>query len=184
MAVDEAALAHQLLDPLPGLAHVVTVQHDFRTVTLAGVDLRPDCRRGHDDGRVDPRLPRRPRVRLTGIAGGQRDDPRRPLAGAKRRDLRQRRADLERTGLLEVLRLQIEPIVAESRSPGGSKDRGSRRRAQDRGPLDPPLERRPGGHDPLEAHRSVEHAGSIAAADGRAAPVPEPGFGLACLRKQ
>ncbi len=95
------------------LADVRAVEDDAGAVSKAGIDLRADGARRHDDGHRDAGRSTRPRVRLPRVAGRERDDPVRLGRVGQGRELVGHPAWLERTGLLEVLGLQEEAIVAD-----------------------------------------------------------------------
>ena len=79
---------------------------DLRTVIACRVDLRHRSVLGDEDRRVRTGLARRPGNRLPVVACARRDDSCTFLFVGERRDLVDRAAHLERTGALEVLRLQ------------------------------------------------------------------------------
>ena len=156
----EAALVAQGLHALEGLADVGPVQHDLGAVAQARLDLRTDRARGHHDDAMNARLRRRPRVRLGGVAGRQGDDAGVPLRRGQRRHAGQRAARLERAGLLEVLRLEIEAAVGDLDA-GAPMTLRRGRRAQQRRAMDPAVEQAPGGPDLGERNDVVGHAGSM-----------------------
>ena len=98
-----------------GLADVRAVQDDPRAVAQAGVDLRADGAGRHDDRDRHAGRAAGPGIRLPGVAGRQRDDAARRRLGRQGRDPVGHPARLERAGLLEVLGLQVEPVVGEPR---------------------------------------------------------------------
>ncbi len=93
---------------------VARAGHDhLRAVAARRVHLRHRRVLGHEDGRRDPGLARRPRDRLPVVSRAGRDDSPAPLLVGERRDLRHRAADLERARALEVLGLEEHRTARE-----------------------------------------------------------------------
>ena len=100
-------------------ADVRAVQDDPGTVATARVDLRTNGAGGHDDGHRDTRRAAGPGIRLTCVPGRQRDDAPCPGRLGQGRDPVRHPARLERSGLLELFGLEIQPIV---RQPHAGRD--------------------------------------------------------------
>src|SRR5207248_8878933 len=85
-----------------------TGELDLGAVLAGRVDLRHRRVLRHEDARPRPDLARGPRDRLAVVAGARRDDARRALLGAQRRDAVEGTAHLERAGALEILGLEVD----------------------------------------------------------------------------
>ena len=112
------------------------VEDDPGAVAEARLDLRADGASRHDHRHRDAGRAAGPRVGLPGVAGRQRDHAARLGLVGQRRDLVGHAARLERAGLLEVLRLEVEPVVAEPRAGGDRRPGRGRRRAEQRRAVD------------------------------------------------
>ena len=186
MDEDEAAFLAQPLEVLERLADVRAVQDDLGAVLAARVHLRLDRGERHDDRHRHARLAAGPRVGLSGVAGRDRDRAAGPLVRREGGDPGQRGARLERAGLLEVLGLQVEPVVGDADARPLADHPRRRRGREQRRAMDPSLEGRAGRADGVEGDRRRAHAASM--------PGPRPSVGppqrdwlsmqFAFLRKQ
>ena len=95
-------------------------EHDLRAVAAGGLDLQQGRALGHADHGLDAESRRGQRHALRMVAGGAGDHALRGLLGGELADLVEGAADLERTGLLQVLRLDIK-VLAQA---GRGDDRG------------------------------------------------------------
>ena len=157
----EPVLLGQLVHPLHRLADVRAVEDDLGAVLEARRDLRRHGAGGHHDRHRHARLATGPRVGLARVAGRDRDRAAAPLVGRQRLDPRQRRARLERAGLLEMLGLEVQLPVGEPGAARLARDPGRGRRRQQRRVVDPVAE--PGTRlaNSVEGHGSRAHGRSI-----------------------
>ena len=131
--------AFHVADPFhlsEGVANVVTVQDDSRSVAEARLDLGSHRACRHDDRDRHADRPTGPSIRLPGVPRRQGDDA--PLARLRRqgRDPVRHPAGLEGPRLLQVFGLEIQALVAQRGAgrgpgPGGRRGRGQDRRAVD-----------------------------------------------------
>ena len=168
----ETALVPNALQCPERVADVIALEDDLGAVPSARLDFRGVRVGRHHDGHRDAGLRAGPGVGLPGVAGGHRDRAAPPLVGIERRDPVRHPARLERAGLLEMLRLDVETIVGEPWPAGGDDlPRGGHAR-QDRRAMNAP-------GDPLSRSKDVRkgdgeadlgHAASIAAGLSSDAP--------------
>ncbi len=132
-----------IADPLhlgERVTHVLAVEDDASPVAETGVDLRADRAFRHDDGHRYAGGGTGPGIRLTGVAGGERDGPTKPGLLGERRDPVRHPARLERAGLLKMLGLEVEQPVGELDAGRAFGPDGCGPRAHKGRPVDIPVE--------------------------------------------
>src|SRR4029079_1403473 len=122
------------------IAHVLAMQDHARAVVEARVDLGADRALRHDDGHRYAGGCTGPGIRLTGVAGGERDCPTKPGLLGERRDPVRHPARLERAGLLKMLGLEVEQPVGKLDARGAFGPDGRGPRAHEGRPVDIPVE--------------------------------------------
>ena len=104
------------------LVEHVAVQHHIGAVRLGGVHFQRGRNLRHADRRLGMTLARRIRDALRMVAGGRGDDAAGDLLLGKRRDLVVRATNLERTGHLQVLRLEQNLMPGQLRQGARGND--------------------------------------------------------------
>ena len=164
------------------LADMGAVQDDPGPIPKTGLDLRPNGPFRHDDRDGHAGGAPGPGIGLSGVPGRQGDRAPRFHVVRQCREPVRHPARLERTRLLEMLRLEIEPVVADS---GAGRDlRPARRRlaAHQLGAMDTTDQPFPGGLDLVDRDDVIAAAGHAAEYATRVAAIRPSG--LACLRKR
>ena len=137
-------------DPLhlgEGLADVGPMQDDSRAVAETRVHLRADGTGGHGHGDRNASRPAGPGVGLPGVSRREGDHAAGPGCLGQRGDPVGHAARLERAGLLEVLRLEVQAVVAQTDPTGRRNPVRGRRRAHHRRSVHSPGETFAGGLD-------------------------------------
>ena len=145
MAEDQALLVTDALHGVERGADVVAFEDDPGTVSGRCGGLRRIRGGWHHDRDGNAERGSGKRVPLGCISGRDRDDPATPLVGRQLSHPRGHPPRLERTGLLEMLCLQVEPIPRQPCSSRRSHDSSRRLRRQDRRPMDTLRHDRPHG---------------------------------------
>jgi len=117
MDQDRAGLRLELVRSDQALVDRGPDELDVGAVRAGGVLLRDRCAVGHEDGRLDAEQLRRERDTLGVVAGAGRHHTLGPLLLRQLGDPQVRSADLERSGPLEVLALDPDPLTGDRVEP-------------------------------------------------------------------